>query len=115
MQVLVLYETLVELVDARLLIEMAENVHIVNKIRPNWQVDALLGGLTQPHQKVHNIIVDPLVRTVQQVLLFQLAEYLSLLIDLLGQLDAILVVVYAQTQEELHNIVAVLKVTFHDF
>jgi hypothetical protein len=114
-QVLVLYQTLVELVDARLLIEMAENVHIVNKIWPNGQVDPLLDGLAQPDQKVHNIIVDSLVRTVQQVLLLQLAEYLSLLIDLLGQLDSIFVVVDAQTQEELHNIIAVLKVSLHDF
>lgn len=115
MDVLVLDESLVELVYPRLLVEMVEDVDVVPELGPQVEVGPLLDALTQPDEKSHDLVVHAWLAAIKQVFLLQLSENPPLGINLMSKFNAIIIIIDTETQEQFHDVLPVLEVSLHDF
>jgi len=82
-----------EFIYSGLFSEVAENIDIIFEIRFNWEISSFFDRLWEPYQKAHNLIVDTIRVTIQQIFFLKFTQNSSLFVNVHCKFNTIIIIV----------------------
>lgn len=117
MQIFILDESLVELIDSRLLVEMLEDGEVLLVVDFPIEVSSDFSGLAEPRQEVHDVFVGVhfCAFAIQQAFFLQFVQPSPLLLDHVGDVLAVGVVVEAEAEQQIFDVGRGVEMAFQYF